>query len=110
MLGDLQPVCPSLSCISSPRQPAQPLSAFLQQSNAVITHDVAAHLGWITAPALITFGRHDLLTSARFGDTIKHGIRGSELLIFEGCMHAPLYEKVEAFNQKSLAFLQRHAI
>ena len=33
----------------------------------------------------------------------------SEVLIFEGCAHAPLYEKVEEFNQKTLAFLQRHA-
>jgi len=36
-------------------------------------------------------------------------IRGSELLIFEGCAHAPIYEKVEEFNQKTLRFLQRHA-
>jgi hypothetical protein len=36
-------------------------------------------------------------------------IRDSELLIFEACAHAPIYEKVEEFNQKTLAFLQRHA-
>jgi pimeloyl-ACP methyl ester carboxylesterase len=35
-------------------------------------------------------------------------IRDSEQLIFEGCAHAPLYEKVEEFNQKTLRFLQRH--
>jgi hypothetical protein len=32
-----------------------------------------------------------------------------ELLIFEECAHAPIYEKVEEFHQKTLAFLQRHA-
>jgi pimeloyl-ACP methyl ester carboxylesterase len=90
-------------------RPAQPLTAFLQQLNAVRTHDVVAQLGRITAPTQITFGRHDLLTSTRFADTMKNGIRGSELLIFEECTHAPLYEKVEEFNQKTLAFLQRHA-
>jgi pimeloyl-ACP methyl ester carboxylesterase len=37
-------------------------------------------------------------------------IRGSELLIFEGCAHAPIYEKVEEFNQKTLAFLRRHSV
>jgi pimeloyl-ACP methyl ester carboxylesterase len=36
-------------------------------------------------------------------------IRGSELLIFEGCAHAPIYESVAEFNQKTLAFLQSHA-
>jgi pimeloyl-ACP methyl ester carboxylesterase len=88
---------------------AQPLAAFLRQSNAVIAHDVEAPLGRITAPTQITFGRHDLLTSTRFADRMKGHIRNSELLIFEGCAHAPIYEKVEEFNQKTLAFLQRHA-
>jgi pimeloyl-ACP methyl ester carboxylesterase len=39
---------------------------------------------------------------------MKGGIRDSELLIFEGCAHAPLYQNVEEFNQKTLRFLQRH--
>jgi pimeloyl-ACP methyl ester carboxylesterase len=90
-------------------RPAQPLAAFLQQSNAVINHDAEAQLGRIAAPTQITFGRHDLLTSTRFADGMKNNIRDSELLIFEGCAHAPIYEKVEEFNQKTLAFLQRHA-
>jgi len=90
-------------------RPAQPLAAFLQQSNAVIAHDVEAQLGRITAPTQITFGRHDLVCSTRFADGLKNNIRGSELLIFEECAHAPLYEKVEEFNQKTLTFLQRHA-
>jgi pimeloyl-ACP methyl ester carboxylesterase len=90
-------------------RPAQTLAAFLQQSNAVIAHDVEAQLVRITAPTQITFGRHDLLTSNRFADGMKNNIRCSELLIFEGCAHAPIYEKVEEFNQKTLAFLQRHA-
>jgi pimeloyl-ACP methyl ester carboxylesterase len=36
------------------------------------------------------------------------GIEGAELVVFEGCAHAPIYEKVEEFNEKTLAFLQRH--
>jgi pimeloyl-ACP methyl ester carboxylesterase len=38
---------------------------------------------------------------------MKRSIRDSELLVFEGCAHAPIYEKVEEFNQKTLQFLQR---
>jgi len=89
-------------------RPAQPLAAFLQQSNAVIAHDAEAQLARITAPTQITFGRYDLATSTRFADRMTGSIRNSELLIFEGCAHAPIYEKVEEFNQKTLRFLQRH--
>ncbi len=91
-------------------RPAQPLAAFLQESNAVMAHDVEAQLSRINAPTQITFGRYDMVTSTRFADRMKGSIRGSELVIFEECAHAPIYEKVEEFNQKTLAFLQRHAV
>jgi pimeloyl-ACP methyl ester carboxylesterase len=91
-------------------RPTQPLAAFLQQSNAVIAHDVEAQLERITAPTQITFGHRDLLTSTRFADAMKSHIRDSELLIFEGCTHAPIYERVEEFNQKTLEFLQLHSV
>ena len=90
-------------------RPAQSVPDFLQQSNAVLAHDVEAHLRRIHAPTLITVGTRDLLTSARFADRLKGSIRDSELLVFDGCAHAALYEHVEEFNQRTLAFLQRHA-
>jgi 3-oxoadipate enol-lactonase len=90
-------------------RPAQTLAAFLHQSDAVLGHDVSAELGRITAPTQVTFGAMDLVTSPRFADQLVSGIRGSELLIFEGCAHAALYEKVEEFNARTLQFLQRHS-
>src|SRR5262245_9719010 len=90
-------------------RPAQSVPDFIHQSNAVLAHDVDAHLGRITAPTQITFGRHDQITSTRFAARLKSGIRNSELLVFEGCAHAPLYEHVPEFTQKTLAFLQRDA-
>jgi len=90
-------------------RPAQSLASFLQQSNAVLEHDAEAQLGKITAPTQITFGRFDLATSTRFADRLKRGIRNSEVLIFEGCAHAPIYENVAEFNEKTLAFLKRHS-
>ena len=90
-------------------RPAQSLSSFLDQSNAVINHDAEAQLGRIIAPTQITFGRHDQATSTRFAGPLKGGIRNSELLIFEGCSHAPIYEKVDEFNAATLKFLTRHA-
>jgi pimeloyl-ACP methyl ester carboxylesterase len=90
-------------------RPAQPLAAFLQQSNAVIAHDVEAPMARITTPAQITCGRRDLLTSDRFAERMHRIIPGSELVLFEECAHAPMNEKVEEFNQKTLGFLKRHA-
>jgi pimeloyl-ACP methyl ester carboxylesterase len=88
-------------------RPAQPVAAFLQQANAVIGHDVSAQLGKIAAPTQITFGRTDQVTSLRFAEPLKNGIRNSELVVFEGCAHAPIYEKVEEFNRRTLEFLRR---
>lgn len=90
-------------------RPPQSVPDFILQSNAVLSHDVEAQLGRISAPTQITFGRHDQLTSTRFADRLKSGITNSELHIFEGCSHAPLYENVAEFNEKTLAFLQRHS-
>lgn len=90
-------------------RPAQTVASFMQQSNAVLTHDVESQLQRITAPTLITFGRLDLVTSTRFAEPMKTKIRNSEVHVFEGCSHAPIYEKVEEFNQKTLGFLLQHA-
>ncbi len=90
-------------------RPRQPLAAFMQQSNAVIGHDARAQLGKIKAPTQITFGRFDMVTSTRFAAPLKDNISGAEVVVFEGCAHAPIYEKVDEFNQKTLAFLQQHS-
>jgi proline iminopeptidase len=89
-------------------RPKQPLDAFIRQSNAVIAHDAAAQLARIKAPTQITFGRHDQVTSLRFADALTGGIKGSELLVFETCAHAPIYQSTAEFNEKTLAFLDRH--
>jgi pimeloyl-ACP methyl ester carboxylesterase len=90
-------------------RPKQPLDAFLRQSNAVIAHDALGQLGKIAAPTQITFGRHDTVTSTRFAEPLKSGIKKSEVHVFEDCAHAAIYEDVAAFNEKTLAFLTRHA-
>jgi pimeloyl-ACP methyl ester carboxylesterase len=90
-------------------RPMAPVDAFLRQSGAVLTHDASQELGKIKAPTLITYGRHDAVTSTRFAGPLTEGIKGSELTIFEDCSHAPLYENVEEFNGRTLAFLDRHS-
>ncbi|MGZ4146642.1 MAG: alpha/beta fold hydrolase [Actinomycetota bacterium] len=90
-------------------RPMPPVDAFMRQSAAVLSHDASAQLGRISSPTQVTFGRHDVVTSTRFADALTSGIDGSELLVFEGCAHAPIYEKVEEFNQATLAFLRKHS-
>jgi 3-oxoadipate enol-lactonase len=90
-------------------RPPQPLEAFMSQSDAVLAHDVESQLGLIKAPTQITFGRQDALTSTRFSERLRNAIPGSEVVTFENCAHAAIYEGVEEFNERTLAFLRRHA-
>ncbi len=89
-------------------RPLQPVDAFLRQAEAVQSHDAQAQLGKITCPTLVTFGRYDVVTSTRFADALTGGINGSELVVFEDCSHAPIYQNVAAFNERTLTFLRQH--
>jgi 3-oxoadipate enol-lactonase len=88
-------------------RPAQPLDAFLAQTDGVIAHDASSVLGEIEAPTLITFGGRDLVCSTRFAEPLTSGIRGSELVVFEHLSHAGLHEDPDTFNRATLDFLAR---
>lgn len=90
-------------------RPPMSVGAFMKQSNAVLAHDVESELSRITAPTLITFGRHDQVTSIRFAEPLRKGIQNTEYYVFETASHAPIYEVTEEFNQRTLAFLKQHA-
>jgi pimeloyl-ACP methyl ester carboxylesterase len=88
-------------------RPAQPVEAFLAQTDAVIAHDASAALGGIDVPTLITFGARDLVCSTRFAGPLQSGIAGSELVVFDHLSHAGLHEDPETFNRATLDFLLR---
>jgi len=90
-------------------RPMAPVDAFLRQSEAVLAHDAERALESIGAPTLLTFGRHDAVTSTRFAGPLTDGIAGAELVVFEDASHAPIYEVVEEFNERTLTFLQLHS-
>ena len=90
-------------------RPMPPVDAFLRQSEAVLAHDATGALGLIEAPTQITFGQHDAPTSVRFAGPLTEAIKGSELVIFEGCAHAPIYENVAEFNARTMDFLIRNS-
>jgi pimeloyl-ACP methyl ester carboxylesterase len=89
-------------------RPAQPLDAFLAQTDAALGHDASSVLGQIQAPTLVTFGAHDLVCSTRFAEPLNSGIAGSEMTVFDHLSHAGLHEDPEAFNGATLDFLVRH--
>jgi 3-oxoadipate enol-lactonase len=90
-------------------RPMPPVDAFLRQSDAVIAHDATGILNLVTAPTQITFGQYDAVTSVRFAGPLTEAIKGAELVIFEGCAHAPIYENVAEFNARTLDFLTRNS-
>src|SRR5262249_12273525 len=89
-------------------RPMPPVDAFLRQSEAVVAPGARGVLGMIQAPTLITFGRYDAVCSTRFAAPLADAIQGSEVTIFENCAHAPIYENVDEFNARTLAFLNSH--
>src|SRR5262245_47643077 len=90
-------------------RPMPPVDAFLCQSQAVLGHDAREVLGAIRAPTQLTYGQHDLVTSTRFAAPLTAAIPGADVVVFENCAHAPIYEDVDGFNQRTLAFLRQHA-
>jgi pimeloyl-ACP methyl ester carboxylesterase len=88
-------------------RPAQPLGAFLAQTEAALTHDASPVLGEIGVPCLITVGARDLVCSPRFAERINREIGGSELVVFERLSHGALHEDPETFNRVTLDFLLR---
>lgn len=90
-------------------RPAQPLEAFLAQTEAVMTHDAGGALRRVQAPTLISFGAHDVVCSTRFAEPLQSGIAGSELVVFDHLSHAGLHEDPETFNRATLDFLLRRS-
>jgi pimeloyl-ACP methyl ester carboxylesterase len=91
-------------------RPAQPLDAFLAQTDAAVAHDVSPVLGEIDVPTLITVGAHDLVCSTRFAERLNSRIGGSQLVVFEHLSHGGLHEDPETFNRTTLDFLLRQRL
>src|SRR3954447_1574860 len=91
-------------------RPAQPVDAFLAQTDAVLAHDARDALNDIEAPTLITFGALDLICSTRFAEPLHSAIAGSDVVIFDHLSHAGLHEDPDTFNRATLDFLQRQHV
>ncbi len=59
-------------------------------------------------PTLIIWGKQDGLTTlADFGERFKREIPGAELIVYDQCGHAPMFEKAADFNADLLKFLEK---
>ena len=88
-------------------RPAQPLDAFMAQSDAALSHDASDALADIGVPTLITVGAYDLVCSPRFAKRMQSAITGSELVVFDHLSHGGLHEDPDTFNRTTLDFLLR---
>lgn len=61
-------------------------------------------LGEIKKPTLIIWGKQDGLLPVADAYSFNKGIAGSEIMIFDGCGHAPQFEKAADFNKAVLEF------
>ena len=68
--------------------------------------DIVSRLNEIRMPALVIGGRYDEATPA-ITETVHHGIRGSEWVIFENSAHLPHVEETERYLQVLGQFLSR---
>ena len=62
----------------------------------------------ITAPTLIAKGVQDSFTNTDLPKKLNALIPNSELVLFEGCIHAPYFEDSENFNKTHVEFLRKH--
>jgi pimeloyl-ACP methyl ester carboxylesterase len=88
-------------------RPAQPLEAFLAQTEAAMSHDASTALSEIRVPCLVSVGAHDLVCSPRLAERISSRINGCERVAFDHLSHAGLHEDPETFNRATLDFLLR---
>ena len=68
--------------------------------------EVRGRLRAITAPTLVIVGKHDFVTSEKFGRMLHEGIPGSRLLLLEHSGHMGHLEEPEAFSKGIQDFLK----
>jgi pimeloyl-ACP methyl ester carboxylesterase len=85
-----------------------PLPAFAAQCDACNSHSTFDRLVAISAPTLLTVGEVDIFTPMRLSAEMHARMRGSELLIFDGCGHIHHWEDLQRFNDQTLQFLLEH--
>jgi proline iminopeptidase len=72
--------------------------------------DLRPRLREIQVPTLIAVGDQDWVMPQENSHILREGIRGSELVVFEGAGHGPHTEQTPKFNRVVREFLARHGL
>ena len=86
-------------------QPAIALR-LIRMARAAKRSNLQAHLGAITVPTLILWGREDRITPLAVAEHFHATMPGSTLVVLRHCGHAPMIEQPEAFGAITRAWLE----
>jgi 2-hydroxy-6-oxonona-2,4-dienedioate hydrolase len=76
-------------------------------AKSAVRHNLEDQLKFIAAPALLIWGRQDIVTPPFVGEKFHALLVNSELHFIDKCGHAPMMERPEEFNAILDQFLQR---
>lgn len=83
-------------------------ACYIRQNHACLEHDTLSRLADIRCPTLILAGSSDPICSPTATGWMSSGIPGAETVMFDGCSHFFLIERVERFNALLEGWLTRH--
>jgi pimeloyl-ACP methyl ester carboxylesterase len=68
-------------------------------------YNVVRRLPYVKAPTLIVWGRDDKVNDLSLGETLRDGIKGSKLVVFDETGHGVPQERPAEFSKALLDFL-----
>jgi pimeloyl-ACP methyl ester carboxylesterase len=77
----------------------------LSAARGLFRHDVEAELRHVAAPTLLIWGDRDALVPPDWGPIVQAGLPDARLLLLPGAGHVAQYDRPQAFNRATLAFL-----
>lgn len=82
------------------------LDAITRLTISAETHDVRDSLSSIEVPTLVVASEHDFLTPPYEQKHLAENMPNAELITFDGCGHASMYEKPKLFTSTIIGFIQ----
>jgi pimeloyl-ACP methyl ester carboxylesterase len=76
----------------------------------IIRADWSSLLSRITAPTLVIWGAHDVITPITLGHALAASIPHARLSIVPDAGHHPMWEQADAFNDELLRFLMQSRV
>ena len=79
----------------------------LYMARSALKHNIREHIGTITVPVLLIWGKDDTITPAFVGEEFHKLFPNSELHILDNCGHAPMMERPDDFIRLLENFVHR---